>query len=469
MRQRYRSPCIAAVLLIAVAAVAAGFTPTPEPINAGRRAIVDLPTDQHIKNVGGSDGAGLCVFTSVEHAARWQNVPALDGFQRWMTRRPGGGWPEKLDDMIAAYTKEKGVKVPPYIQHTGGDAAFLELALKTDRMPCVTYAGRDDFYRGRIAHMVNLAHLDSESAAIIDNNRPGVWVWMTRAEFLARWRDMQGGWAVVLLAPPPPPHNVSSQIRVEQCPGGECPTPAPVVATATKIDLAGSTPIGVPPSERHEWGVIPSHGWGWRLKADPQVAAPVPVQADKPENYGVDMSRIHAAPSYSINGVEVTRPVALQALAGGSPLADDSDRWHLTAVGDTAFLARVSADVSALSDLTRSKLLFQAYTTDRWEVGAFGLPAGVCLRKPSAVRTAPDVGCIQVGSYTTANLAALLSSPGGPVKADPVPPSPPTPAPVPSQPDSPTPTPAPDTAGGSVLWAVLVAVVTLIASLFRRK
>lgn len=159
-----------------------------------------------MRNVGGTDGAGLCVFTSVQHAGYWQNIPALDGFRRFMEGQPGGGWPEKLDDMIARFCKKNGATVPSYIQHTGGDDHFLDLALHTDRIVCVTYAGSDDFYRGGIDHMVNLAHLDATRAAIIDNNRPGTWLWMSRTDFLSRWRARGGGWAVVFLASPPPSH-----------------------------------------------------------------------------------------------------------------------------------------------------------------------------------------------------------------------------------------------------------------------
>ena len=96
-----------------------------------------------------------------------------------------------------------------YVQHTGGDEEFLRLALKTQRMPGRTYAGRDSRYNGPIAHMVNLVYLDDTSAAILDNNFPDKPLWMTRKEFLDRWRDHGGGWAVVLLnsPPPPPPTN----------------------------------------------------------------------------------------------------------------------------------------------------------------------------------------------------------------------------------------------------------------------
>jgi len=176
----------------------------------GEEPICDLPLSLRMKNTGGmgpggpGTGSGLCVFTSINHSAFFQQCEALFNFQKQMTREPGGGYPEKVDAMIAKYAP--GTQ---YVQHTGGDEDFLKLALKTGRMPGVTYAGRDNRYGGPIAHMVNLIYLDENSACILDNNFPTKPLWMTRKEFLDRWRDRGGGWAVVLLnsPPPPPPSN----------------------------------------------------------------------------------------------------------------------------------------------------------------------------------------------------------------------------------------------------------------------
>lgn len=172
----------------------------------GIEVATDLPVVLRAKNVGGRDGAGLCVFTSIMHAARWANELKLWDFQKQMRAEPGGGYPQKVDAMIKKYGK--GAQ---YIQFEGQDPAILELALKTCRMPCVTYNGHDCHYRGTIAHMVNLVYLDSSSACILDNNFIGEnqLVWMSRQEFLERWTGGRSGWAVVLLSPRPPnpPHN----------------------------------------------------------------------------------------------------------------------------------------------------------------------------------------------------------------------------------------------------------------------
>lgn len=170
---------------------------------AGQEVACDLPADLRTKNVGGTDGSGLCVFTSIGHAARYQNERKLADFQRQMRAERGGGWPEKVDAMVAKYAPGAA-----YVQATNGDLAFLRKAIASGRMPSVTYAGRDPHYgRATIAHMVNLVHLDDTSACVLDNNFVGErqLLWMTPAEFAERWRANGGGWAVVLLAPAPPP------------------------------------------------------------------------------------------------------------------------------------------------------------------------------------------------------------------------------------------------------------------------
>jgi hypothetical protein len=487
---------LAAVVGVAVAQPTKGFSPTTAPVSPdGIRATVDLPVSQHMKNTGGSDGprgpgsgSGLCVFTSLQHSAYWQNIRTLDGFREWMTHKPGGGYPQKVDKMLAQFCREKGVTLPPYVQHTGGDAAFLELALKTGRMPAVTYCGRDDFYPFTIAHMVSLAYLDDKQAAIIDNNRPGYWLWMSRGDFLARWRGNSGGWGVVFLAESPPPHLPQASARrcgccklscncspgkrdkdcecypcqcnepaqvFGQCSGGCCPlrpaplsvSPAvpscpncpdgvcPLPATSPGGDASGRSggvyvgPVAPcsSPIPGYEWGLLSdgvSYGW---VKSD-AAAKVAPAQPLT----GVESDKVHAGPSYSINGREVTRDQAHTALGGS--LVDDSDHWHLTAVGDPDFIARFKADVAKLPAATRSKLLVQTYAPDHWAVSLFDLPQGVSLRKPSTNRVAAEVSRKSATDYAgPGSLDAILSAEGGPEWK----PSPPAPAPTPKQPDQP--------------------------------
>lgn len=185
----------------------------------GTEISCDLPGEYHLKNKGGSDGAGLCVFTSIEHAAKWQNVPQLIGFRDWMTKYPGGSYPSKTAAKIKQISKERNMPEPAYIQIEGSkDLTILELALKTGRAVSVTYerspTGR---YRGqKIAHMVSMMGCDLSANGgkgwiwILDNNYPGYAAFelMTADEFI-RVCNPRGYWAVILLdpGPPPPPRN----------------------------------------------------------------------------------------------------------------------------------------------------------------------------------------------------------------------------------------------------------------------
>lgn len=309
------------LLFLCPASGLAQFTPTKEPKHAGVRATADLPTSEHKRNVGGSDGLGLCVYTSAWHASRWQSVDDLYGFRAFMERRPGGSFPQKFDADLAAYCRAKQIPVPGYIQHNGGDVEFLKLALKTGRMVCITYCGVDDFYGAEvIAHMVNLLYLDDQQACILDNNRPGEFLWMSADDLVARWRGVQkdgraymvrvgparwspvgGGWAIVLLDPPPTPYPtvpvvedrpavVAPLVQVGQfrraaqpsCPGGVCPIPTTPTMPATPFaqptcpggvcplpgssaSLFGATPVGSPPAPDYDWAPVGASrgGWGW--------------------------------------------------------------------------------------------------------------------------------------------------------------------------------------------------------------
>jgi hypothetical protein len=101
-----------------------------------------------------------------------------------------------------------------YLQDTTGNLDLLRLAIRTGRMPCVTYDGTLDsvhYHNQRIAHMVCLVHLDDKWAVVLDNNFIGEnqLDWMSVEDFRKMWLGNQGGWCVILLAPAPPPvpHN----------------------------------------------------------------------------------------------------------------------------------------------------------------------------------------------------------------------------------------------------------------------
>jgi hypothetical protein len=170
---------------------------------------ISFPIEEDIRNIGSyKNGYGMCVMSSIEMASRWANLVEFRGLRNWCAKEAGGGYPKKVDDQIARFAKEFEVEeAPSYLQYEGDDLEFLKLVLKTYRMAAVTYSGRDGVrYKGPIAHMVCLVHLDDDWAAIYDNNgKPGDLLWMTPREFKDRWLGGGNGWVFVWTAPPPPP------------------------------------------------------------------------------------------------------------------------------------------------------------------------------------------------------------------------------------------------------------------------
>lgn len=172
----------------------------------------DFPGDLHRRNTA-SKGLGNCVFTSIHHAALWQNVPALQEFPKWLIDKgiPGGGYPGKVEKLIPQIARDRGMEVPDYIQVQGMDLEILKRASKSGRLLSVTYSfsptGR---YGGRrISHMVSVVSTPEPGSdkgywVVLDNNYPGAdkYEWLTDSEFRKTYAP---GWTVILLAPPPPP------------------------------------------------------------------------------------------------------------------------------------------------------------------------------------------------------------------------------------------------------------------------
>lgn len=199
---------------------------TKEPVaNDGTPVQLDLPRALHLKNTGGSDGprgpgsgSGLCVFTSLNHASYWNRVPLLYDFQKYMTQFPGGGWPQKVDAMIARKAAAASTDKPEYVQFEANNLDLLALAVKTGRMPSITYSySPTKRYGGaKIAHMVSLVGARAGKGpdgkgwwTVLDNNFPGTYEWMPESEFLRVYSGGRLGWSVVFLNPSPPPVPVN--------------------------------------------------------------------------------------------------------------------------------------------------------------------------------------------------------------------------------------------------------------------
>jgi hypothetical protein len=176
----------------------------------------DLPNDQQFKNIGSKkDGAGMCVFTSIEMAARYQGLEQMRGWRDWAAANyAGGGYPQKVDQLLSAWWKAKSIKPIPYLQFEGKDPETIMATIdRTNRMASITYGYSPRYGRG-IAHMVNAILYGDKYGTVLDNNFIGddKYEWMDKAELVRRMRLTPNGqagsaWVFVWLTPgsPPPP------------------------------------------------------------------------------------------------------------------------------------------------------------------------------------------------------------------------------------------------------------------------
>jgi hypothetical protein len=180
---------------------------------------VDYPASEWFPNIGHRlDGAGMCVFTSIEFSARWSNLEEFRGFRDWCANhtsanpqfRGGGGYPEKVDYLLTEYCKAKKIREPRFYQYQGSDPAVLDKVMQRGQMACVTLFSSKRYPQPRIYHMVCCIHCDKKVMALLDNNQmkgegiPPIEV-AGREETLRRIKLNGEYWAFWWDAPGPPP------------------------------------------------------------------------------------------------------------------------------------------------------------------------------------------------------------------------------------------------------------------------
>ena len=109
---------------------------------------------------------------------------------------------------------------------------------------------------------------------------------------------------------------------------------------------------------------------------------PLPSWA-APVNFGLDPSKLDAVPKYFLNGVEVDKGKAYQAV-GDKGLKDDTSRLRVSVIGTKEQRAAVRGDLAGLDPSTYSVREFDP--TD-WRVRDSGF---VCTGSPTCYCQAPD-------------------------------------------------------------------------------
>lgn len=198
----------------------------------GEELACDFPPSQWMQNKGGRDGAGMCVLTSIELSAIWAGLEEMRGIRDWAAAKyTGGGWPDRVDQQIAEYCREKGITPPTYIQYQGPNPeTIIDICSKTGRIAACTY-GWSPRYGQTIAHMVCCPHLSDRFGVCLDNNAIGgvdrehLFEWMSRDELLRRIKHPGGkGWVFAWVAPGAPPTPTSS---VNRAPADVCQVMGP--------------------------------------------------------------------------------------------------------------------------------------------------------------------------------------------------------------------------------------------------
>jgi len=215
-----RNICLAVALLIAASGlVSSGPSFVNGLVHDGQELTCDLPEKDHIKNIGSRrDGAGMCVMSSIEMAARYHGLDQFRGLRDWCANEPGGGYPEKVVDQIRRYCKTKGIPEVPFYQYEGPNPEeVMEAIDKNGAMACITYAFSPRYNTSFIAHMVCSPMFRGKYGVVLDNNfiNENSYEWMDRAELIRRMRSSGrtvgsgNAWVFVWLVPgnPPVPRN----------------------------------------------------------------------------------------------------------------------------------------------------------------------------------------------------------------------------------------------------------------------
>ena len=183
----YALAMVFVMLIIAMAGCAPSYSRKTYTTPAAEIPRVNVPASMRQQNWIGNQGYGSCTHASLITLLRWNGRDRLAN--AWKRTHGNGEGPYSL----ARQLDYGGVR---YAYVTNGSVQFLEWAISTRRGCNITVKG------GR--HMVTLVHLDETHAAVLDNNKPGSFIWMPRNTLISEWKSSMG-WAIAPVYVPAAP------------------------------------------------------------------------------------------------------------------------------------------------------------------------------------------------------------------------------------------------------------------------
>lgn len=169
---------------------------TFEPRLGGTQIRAPIAIKDHQQNTGGRDGAGLCVIASTVMGARYLGYrEEADLLWSEAKKDEGGYWPDKWDKFADRVCPDL-----TYAHYIGSDFEVLK-KLSESGLPVGSTMDTGSLYGYEsIEHMVEVVHADEKLVCFIDNNKPGVYTWVSRAEWERRAKLNRGTFWLLVLA-----------------------------------------------------------------------------------------------------------------------------------------------------------------------------------------------------------------------------------------------------------------------------
>lgn len=149
--------------------------------------------------------------------------------------------------------------------------------------------------------------------------------------------------------------------------------------------FVGNKQIGGFDAENGVYLPIINNQWG--AEAKPPITPPEKICTEDDPCFGLLVDKLGGGPRYEINGHEVTKQTAFDAVQKGLP--DDTGKLWLTVIGTEEERKRVKEDLDKAPADVKESVTLKLYDPQRWEVKDSGF---VLDGKPTIYCQAPQTG-----------------------------------------------------------------------------